>query len=245
MAVRDRLLAVGADGARGGWLAALGYGSGDDIDRIELRIAEDFAELAGLRTTGAPLAVDVPMGLLDTIALRPCDFQARRLLGARASTVFAPPSRPLLEADSYGHARELVARERKSMPAAKSLSAQAFGIAAKIREADAHLRVHPDAQDWLWECDPELSFRAMAGGEVLDDKKSIGGQARRLSLLCERLPAVLDALCGVAVGRRSAELADALDALACLETARRIRAGVHEALGGEEDARGLRMRTVF
>ena len=238
----DRLIAVGADGARGGWVAALGYGTRDEIDRIEVTLARDFAELAGLHMAGAPLAVDIPMGLLDTVAPRPCDVQARRRLGARASTVFAPPSRSLLEATSYAEARELIAKEREFRPTAKGLSAQAFGIAAKIREADAYLQTRPHAQDWLWECHPELSFQTMAGGRVLSDKKSVGGQAARLALLGERLPDVLDALERVTVGRRRVELADALDTLACLVTSWRIRAGIHEVAGGELDARGLRMR---
>ena len=241
----DRLLAVGADGARGGWVAALGYGPGEDIERVQLRMMGDFAAVAALRVSGVPLAVDIPMGLCDTVVLRPCDRQGRRLLGVRASTIFAPPSRALLQAPSYGHARELVAAERARAPTAKGLSAQAFGLAAKIREADVYLRARPDAQDWLWECHPELSFRAMTGGRVLAEKKSVAGQADRLALLYDRFPGVLDALRRFGVGRRQAELADALDALACLETARRIRNGRHEQLGGEPDAVGLRMRIVF
>lgn len=67
------------------------------------------------------------MGLLETVALRPCDRQARGLLGARRSTVFAPPSRPLLAAGSYAATRESIAELRKKNPEAKGLSAQAFG----------------------------------------------------------------------------------------------------------------------
>lgn len=179
------------------------------------------------------------------MVLRPCDRQARQLLGVRASTIFAPPSRALLAAESYGNARQLVALERTVTPSAKGLSAQSFGLSAKIREADAYLRATRDAQDWLWECHPELAFWSMAGGVVLADKRSVAGQGERLALLHDRFPGVLDALRGLAVGRRQAELDDALDALACLETARRIRAGTHEQLGGEPDAIGLRMRIVF
>jgi predicted RNase H-like nuclease len=85
----------------------------------------------------------------------------------------------------------------------------------------------------------------MAGGTPLPDKKSIGGQAHRLALLRERLPGVLDALRRVEAGRRHAEPADALDALACLQTALRVRSGSYEQLGGDPDATGLSMRIVF
>jgi predicted RNase H-like nuclease len=56
--------------------------------------------------------------------------------------MFAPPSRPLLDAATYAHARELVATAKLTNPGAKGLSAQAFGIAPKIREADDYLRVN-------------------------------------------------------------------------------------------------------
>ena len=178
----ERLVAVGADGARGGWLAALAYGAGSNegVERIALELVPTFAGLASLHAEGAPLAVDIPMGLLASVSPRPCDEAARKRLGKRASTVFAPPSRPLLEAATYSDARALIETERLTTPAAKGLSAQAFGLVPKIQEADAYLRANGEAQEWLWECHPELSFRALAQGKVLPDKKSVTGQAERL-----------------------------------------------------------------
>jgi predicted RNase H-like nuclease len=184
------------------------------------------------------------MGLPDSVGLRPCDRQARKLLGARAGTVFAPPSRPLLQAATYADARELVAAAKLQTPYAKGLSAQAFGIAPKMREADDYLRANSGAQQWLYECHPELSFRALAEGEGLRDKKSVGGQAERLRLLTRRFPRVLDELVAFTEGSRRAELADALDALVALDTALHVRNGYHEELGGETDAVGLAMRMV-
>ncbi len=239
------VLAVGVDGARGGWLAAVGYGEDNEAELVALHLVPTFAGLADLRSAGAPVAVDVPMGLLETVDLRPCDRQARKLLRARASTVFAPPSRSLLGAASYTDARALINAERATMPAVKGLSAQAFGIAPKIREADQFLRANPGAQEWLWECHPELSFRALAEGKVLPDKKSVAGQAERLALLTDRFPGVLDALLNVPAGNRQAELADALDALVSLDTALHVRAGDYEELGGQIDDAGLIMRMVF
>ena len=241
----EQVLAIGVDGARGGWLAASGIGDGEEVKRVALKLVPTFAGLPDLRSDGAPIAVDVPMGLLDTVDLRPCDREARTLLCARASTVFAPPSRPLLDATTYTNARALIEQERTTTPTAKGVSAQAFGIAPKIRAADEYLRAHPDAQRWLWECHPELSFRALAAGEVLRDKKSVAGQAERLALLSERFPGVLEALQQLPAGSRQAELADALDVLASLYTALRIRANDFNQLGGETDAAGLVMRMVF
>jgi predicted RNase H-like nuclease len=244
------LLAIGADGARGGWLAALAYGPpGSGVERVHLQLAPTFALLVALRgdagDSQVPVAVDVPMGLLETVELRPCDRQARELLGARANAVFAPPSRPVLAAASYDDARELIAAAKLNDPAAKGLSAQAFGIAPKMREADEYLQANPGAQAWLWECHPELSFRALAEGRLLRDKKSVGGQAERLRLLGDRYPGVLDALVAFESNGRAAETADALDALVALDTALHVRADDYEELGGETDATGLVMRMVF
>jgi predicted RNase H-like nuclease len=75
----ERVLAIGVDGARGGWLAALAYGSDPDgeVERVELQLVPGFAGLAGLRSEGAPAAVDIPMGLLTTVKPRVCDMKAR------------------------------------------------------------------------------------------------------------------------------------------------------------------------
>jgi predicted RNase H-like nuclease len=96
----------------------------------------------------------------------------------------------------------------------------------------------------LWECHPELSFLALAG-KVLPDKRSVAGQAQRWALLIDRFPGVPAALQSLAAGAREADLADALDALAALDTALRVRAGDHDTLGGETDVAGLTMRMVF
>jgi len=244
----SELMAIGADGARGGWLVALGFERKNRVDRVELRLARSFPSLVQMGGSGSrkvPAAVDIPMGLLETADLRPCDKQARTLLGVRASTVFAPPSRPLLAAATYADARDLVAAARLTDPATKGLSAQAFGIAPKVREVDDYLRAHPEAQEWLFECHPELSFRALAEGSVLRDKRSVGGQARRLQLLTRRFPRVLDVLTTVDAVGREAELTDALDALVALDSALHVRADDYEELGGETDAAGLVMRMVF
>ena len=155
--------------------------------------------------------------------------------------MFAPPSRPLLAAASYADACSLVAQERLSDPDAKCVSAPAFGIGPKVGEADQCLSANPSAQTWLWECHPELSFRALA--KVLPDKKSVAGQGPS-QLPVVRFPALGDALEDLEAGWQ-AELADALDALIALDRALHVRAGDYEQLDGDPDARGLLMRMAF
>ncbi len=250
-----RLTAVGADGARGGWVVALLYEAGAGVSfgpvqsRTELRLCAGFEELmACCAGASVPVAVDMPMGLPDEVGFRTCDLQARGLLGERRSTIFPPPSRGLLDAADYTAARERISRLRELEPQAKSLSAQAFALAPKIREADGWLRTHPDAQEWVYECHPELSFMQLAGGTALPQKRTAHGQAQRLRLVLREFPDALDALASMVLPAGVAGLDDMLDAYAALCTARRIGAGSHVTLGGspeEPDACGLVMRIVF
>jgi predicted RNase H-like nuclease len=247
-------MAVGVDGARGGWAVACLYEDG-----TRLMLLGDIGEIAELRAgSGAPVAIDIPIGLLDSVDFRPCDVAARRLLGRRASTVFAPPARYMLAAaGDYGAIRALVADERRWNPAAKGLSAQSAGIAPKVREVDDWVRAHPDSERWLYECHPELSFVAMNGGAPLGEgKRSPAGARERLRLVRAAFP---DAEAQLAAARRpatsagratprlpaaSAGRADWLDAYAALHTAAAIASGEHIELGAARDSEGVPMRIV-
>jgi predicted RNase H-like nuclease len=235
-----RLVAVGADGARGGWAVACL----DEAWETRLLLATEIGDIARLRAeSGAPVAIDIPIGLLDSVDFRPCDVAARRLLGRRASTVFAPPARFLLAAaGDYGAMRALVARERRRRPSAKGLSAQSAGIARKVREVDEWVRRHPGCEPWLFECHPELSVLALNGGApAAAGKRSPAGAGERLRLV---LAEFSDAEMQLAAVRRvaMAGLPDWLDAYAALSTAVAVARGEHVMLGGERDAEGVPMR---
>lgn len=242
------LLAIGVDGARGGWIAAACFGESPaegTTRRTKVSLCATFEAVAALRGGhDVPVAVDVPMGLLDVMGARPCDVQARAILRGRASTVFNPPSRPLLAFASYSEVRACVAQLRQTNPAAKGLSAQAFAIAPKIKEADDFLSSHPGAQEWLYECHPELCFRTL-DGRTLDDKKTPHGQADRLRLVEREFADALDVIAQTRLRSRDAQLVDVLDAYAALASALRVAASDHEKIGGELDSAGLMMRMVF
>lgn len=234
---RKRLVAVGADGARGGWAVACLY-----EESTRLVLLRDINEIARLRAeNGAPVAIDIPIGLTEAGGFRPCDVAARRLLAHRASTVFAPPARYLLPAaGDYAAMRALVARARRTDPAARSLSAQSAGLARKIREVDEWVREHPDSERWLFECHPELSFGALKGGLTLDGKRTPRGERQRLRLVAAAYP---DAEEQISRDTRAAR-DDWLDAYAALATAAAISRGEHATLGGGRDSHGVPMRIV-
>jgi predicted RNase H-like nuclease len=230
-------LAVGVDGARGGWAVACLYEAG-----TRLLFVRDIAEIARLRGD-APVAIDMPIGLLDSMDFRPCDTAARRLLGHRSSTVFAPPARHLLAAaGDYAGMRALIATERRTNHAAKSLSAQSAGIASKVREVDEYVRANRESERWLFECHPELCFLVLSDEAPLDRKRSPAGARQRLRLV---QAAFADAEARIAAAPGPATQADWLDAYAALITARAIVFGEHATLGGERDAAGVRMRMVL
>ena len=249
------IAAIGADGAPGGWAAAcLRARSLEERAsrtwRTELRLFPSIAELSEFRNSEArqaPVCIDVPIGLLDSVGYRPCDVMAREILGrARAASVFMPPARYMLPAaGDYPAIRALVQEERTRNPTAKGLSAQSAGIALKVREVDEWVLAHPESEDWLFECHPELSFHALAGGSIPYAKSSIAGRLRRLRVLEPVCQDVDERLAGAPWPAKQARPSDLLDAYAALSTAVACARGVHDVLGGGRDSRGVPMRMVM
>jgi predicted RNase H-like nuclease len=123
------------------------------------------------------------------------------------------------------------------------MSAQAFGIVAKVRDVDAVLT--PERQARVIEAHPELSFRRLAGVETMPSKKTAAGVAARINALQMWLPDLLDAL---AATPHPVPVNDALDALACAWTAQRWKCHDPDlVVVGDDvrDERGLLMRIVI
>jgi predicted RNase H-like nuclease len=187
-----------------------------------------IAELAAAVASADVIAVDIPIGLPDA-DVRACDVEARRLVGARRSSVFATPVRAALEAPTYPEANEACRRVTGS-----GLSRQAYGLARKILEVEAWLR---NATVPVFEVHPEVSFARIAGHPMSSPKKRWAGvYERRLAL--EREGIGLDGDLGDA--GRQADVDDVLDAAAAAWSARRIGAGEAISLPANPplDARG-------
>jgi predicted RNase H-like nuclease len=94
----DDPVALGLDGCRSGWIAAIAYGSVEQPTRTALKRFDGIDEVLAWRESQGSepiVAVDVPMGLPDHVGLRPCDAEARARLGRRWMCVFEPPDRAL------------------------------------------------------------------------------------------------------------------------------------------------------
>lgn len=247
-----KTLAIGLDGARGGWVAArLRGASVDGRSRrgwtTELLAVERIQGVEALRTgggRGAKVAIDLPIGLPDAVELRGCDLEARELLADRRSSVFAPPPRPILGATSFADIQAWVKKNQEDEPSAKGLSRQSFGLVSKVREVDEWLLADSSREQWFFECHPELAFQHLNNSRQVPSKRSPAGLVQRLQLVLKEFPDAEERLHDFAAPR--VDLSDALDAYACLSVALRHCQGRTEELGGGEcDTNGLRMRMVI
>lgn len=213
---------AGVDGCRHGWCVVLADGA-----QVVSRVVATFADVLALPERPRAIAIDMPIGLAATPG-RACDALARALLPGRSSTIFSPPVRAALHAGDYA---ATCAANRAST--GRAISLQAFHLLPKLREVDA--AIAPALQRTIREAHPELAF-AEVSGRVLPPKKSLAGRRARLralrSLRLEPPP----------VARAAPD--DVLDAAILCWTARRIAAGTCRVLGGDLDARGLRMEVV-
>ena len=169
--VPDRPIVVaGVDGWKRGWVAVL-LGEGDH----QVLSFSDFASLASGLPRATHIVVDIPIGLPEG-STREADVAARRVLGARASSVFSTPPRVALEHETYGAARA-ACRARGI-----GLSAQAFALRKKILEVEAVAA----GDGRVLEGHPEVAFWALAGGRTMKcSKKAWNGQMKRRRLLAE------------------------------------------------------------
>lgn len=225
---------VGVDGCRGGWLAvALEAGTRS----IQARVCARFTEVLVVYPNARAVAVDMPIGLWESgrARMRPCDALARQRLGNRAACVFIPPTRAMLNANSYASVRTL------------GLCVQAYHLIPRIRELDALLT--PELQTRVWESHPELSFMAMTGAPITHPKRTPLGQQARIDALQRALNLDADALKTLWYACRTAgaRMDDLLDACALAWSAlRHTHHQSEQCLGTPEcDARGLLMAIRF
>lgn len=226
-------MVAGVDGCRGGWIvvtASADQGGASGIERVT-----DLRGVLSRLDAGQLLAVaiDVPIGLPDTQPRR-CDLEARRLIGARRSSVFPAPLRGLLGAKTFEEASE-----RSKAISGKGLSLQAFALLPKIEQVDRIMS--PERQRHLVEMHPEVCFTALAGAPMSHHKSTAEGQAERLAALRPVFPDIDEEIRSYIPG---SSRADIIDAFVGAWTARRWMTGSHIQLGGDLDRLGLRMEMI-
>lgn len=235
-------IVAGVDGCKAGWFAVLWN---VDANTFTCRVAPDFWAVQTFAATAQVIAVDIPIGLLDHAVPggRKCDNLVRKLLSPkRASSVFSPPVRAVLECTTY---EDALKANRDSSDHALGLSRQCFGIMPKIREMDRFMT--PKLQQTVFEIHPELCFFGMNNGQAMSlGKRTTEGLAARMDLLVQN---GVDTIVTQALRSRipGAAQDDILDACAACWTARRIALGVATPIPPFPplDARGLRMEMWY
>jgi predicted RNase H-like nuclease len=225
---------AGIDGAPGGWVVVT---VGGDDDAADVRLVPDLLGVMAQIDAGtlAAVAIDIPIGLAADGARR-ADVEARQRLGPRSSSVFPAPVRSVLAATTYEEACFL-----SRAACGKAISKQLFNILPKIREVDA--LVTPQRQRRLFEMSPELSLAVLAGAPMAHPKTTPAGRAERIDALGRVFdPGEIER--SLSTAPRGAQRDDVLDAFAGAWTARRHAAAQHLQLGGDLDARGLRMEVI-
>lgn len=235
------LWVVGVDGCRAGWVVVLLQQQATGVREPQVKLCRNFGDILLLTPKPAVIAIDIPIGLLEKPQPggRECDRQARRRLGRRASSVFTPPTRALLEATQYEQVRS------------RGMSIQAFGILPKIREVDGLMA--PELQDIVHEAHPELAFSALTNAPMQHNKKTRAGREERLRAL-EQAPGKLfrqirSAFENALQAFTRAQVApdDLLDAYVLAWTAFRIANGQASRLPANPpvDTQGLRMEIWY
>ena len=233
---------AGIDGCRAGWVVVLIEAPDTSpAQPLDVRLCPTFEAVLSLQPTPTVMAIDMPIGLLETPQPggRACDRQARRLLGRRASSVFSPPCRTILEATQYAQVRGY------------GMSRQAFGILPKVRAVDQVMT--PGLQNLVYEAHPELAFMALAGHPMQHNKKTTAGRQERLHALarmsttpCQASPQALHNALRV-FARTQVAFDDLLDAYVLTWSACRIANGQASCLPPQPplDQRGLRMEIWY
>jgi predicted RNase H-like nuclease len=217
---------VGVDACKKGWVGI--------SDELKGYCGVTIGELvAAVEVDGAPVVVgvDIPIGL-PLSGVRQADVLARRVVGRRASSVFATPIRAALLATTHAEASAL-----NVTATGKGLSQQAYALARKILEVDAWL---PSARCAVIEVHPEVSFATMAGRPLIHPKSTWAGGEERRRLLAS---AGLELAGDIGPAGEFAAVDDVLDAAAAAWTAQRYAEGravaypdPPEALGDGPDA---------
>lgn len=204
---------VGVDGCSSGWVAVALRDGVFESTFASHGVAEVLAHYASAKVVG----IDIPIGA-ERGRFRRVDAAAKKLLGRRGSTLFETPPLEVLELEDF----------RAALALCRKLTGKGFSKQSHaLRERTLEVAAIAGADRRIIEVHPELSFRAMAGGQVLPSKKTWNGAGERRALLEAagvRLPRDL--------GRTGFEAAvdDVLDAAAAAWTAHRFALGKAECL---------------
>jgi predicted RNase H-like nuclease len=223
-------LVAGVKPCATGWLVAAAKLHGTTFAPEEPRVLETFVDVLDQRPSFATIALNAPVGYLDTLRTggRDCDREARAMLGRRGGAIPSAPIWGYVDEDSNGSAAGLSAVTKKLLP--------------RYREVAAEMA--PYRQRSVYEVSSEMSFYQLNDDAPLRwSKRTEAGQEERRALLAKKIPG----------GERIFDCklprvpySHMLDVAAFMWTARRIfaRAAVRIPPDPQWDEQGLRMEIL-
>ena len=230
---------IGVDACHKGWFAVALDRQGNWNAAIFKTISDFWKSFLN----ASRILIDIPIGLPDC-SKRACDTQTRKILGLRASSVFAVPCREALRAKTYKQACQI---NKHSLGV--KLSIQTWNISTKIFEVDRLMSHDKNARHRMKESHPELCFWALAGGNpMIYSKKRSQGFLERYSILKNIYPnsrAILHQSLDQFL-RRDLAKDDILDAIA-LAISARLSLQVIKTVPSTppRDKKGLPMQMVY
>ena len=166
-------LYIGADGCRGGWIAAV-LDHGD----MQLKRYKYISSLVEEYPSFDAFLIDMAIGLRNSTEQKRPDDEARKELGPKASSVFPIPSREAVYADG-----EEAQKQANNRTLGKSLAKQSIAIIPKIRELDTFLNDHPEYKNKILESHPEVDFARLNGAVLMSRKQEEPGPSQRKAVL--------------------------------------------------------------
>ena len=212
---------VGVDGCPYGWFS-VGL---DNCEGYEVKAFKTFRKLLDHYAEARLVLVDIPIGLLEDVpGERACEPKARKVLGARRSSVFPVPPRALVCKKVANKMNYACMNELSKSISCKGVSRQTYNIMDKIAEVD---RVMTDPcrakSPSVREVHPEICFWALNGEKPMrHSKRDHKGIRERIEVLkrCEpRTEEICNSSCRY-LWKQQVAGDDILDALAAAVTAK-------------------------
>ncbi len=169
---------IGVDGCRGGWVACV-----IDHGDVHFERVDTLDALVEKYPVFDAFLIDMVIGLQSKEKQKRPDSFARKELGRRSSTIFTPPCRQAVYAETEA---EQVQKNQEVL--GKGLAKQSINILPKIRELDQFLDRHKEYRNVILESHPELDFARLNGAVVMTQKKYYEGFQERVNILERYLP---------------------------------------------------------
>jgi predicted RNase H-like nuclease len=203
---------AGVDGCQKGWIVAMADGWPCN-EQPRLFFCPNFESVLKSTQTCCIVVIDIPIGIPSKATERACDLEAQEILRKAAGRVFLTPPEECLTARTPKDFQETHCNLR-----GKGAGVPVWGIVPKIKEVNKAMT--SELQKQVFEFHPELAWKHLAEGHILESKHTTAGILQRIGLL-EKYVGDIKTFAEEEAARKS-KIDDVLDSLVGLYTAQYI-----------------------